>query len=138
MNIGVCLISAGRDAVGVTEALLLRCGLTVWTPASADATSDGSVYKRALCLIIDMPGRHGLRTLQLLRRYGIRTPAILVVDHKDDVTPNDILQAGVLDALPSGGDPRDLLRWVECVCMAQKFLLDERARRATPPLSKAA
>jgi len=125
---GICLISAGApDTIGV---LLSRCGLTVWTPDSAGVTSEESKYERALCLVIEMPGRCGLETLELFRRYGIWTPAILVADDKDEIPPDRLMQAGALDVLARPVNTRELLRWIECICATQMFLRGERMPRA--------
>ena len=123
---GICLISAGLSAPNGIGMLLSRCGLTVWTPDSANASSDDSKYERALCLVIDMPGRSGLETLELFRRYGIWTPAILIVDNKDEIPVNRLMQAGALDVLSRPASTRELLRWIECICATQMFLRGER------------
>ena len=123
---GVCLISTGLCAPDAIGALLSRCGLTVWTPDSADATSEDSRYEHALCLVIDMPGLCGLETLELFRRYGIWTPAILIVDNKDEIPVNRLMQAGALDVLSRPASTRELLRWIECICATQMFLRGER------------
>ena len=123
---GVCLISAGLDAPDAIGALLSRCGLTVWAPDSADASSEDSKYEHALCLVIDMPGRSGLETLELFRRYGIWTPTILIVDNKDEIPPDRLMQTGALDALARPANTRELLRWIECICATQMFLRGKR------------
>jgi len=126
---GVCLISAGLAAPDAIGALLSRCGLTVWTPDTADASAEDSKYERALCLVIDMPGCSGLETLELFRRYGIWTPAILIVDNKNEIPPDRLKQVGALDVLPRPGGTRELLRWIECICATQMSLRGERALR---------
>lgn len=139
MSLGICVITAGLPTESPVADLLERCGIPVWTPASSDA-QDGSAYCHALCLIIDMPGRAGLDTLELIRRYGITTPAILVVDPAAALSAEELKQARALDALPRPLNRRDLLRWIECICIARELVRRLRREGVTqrPPASVAA
>jgi hypothetical protein len=126
MSFGICLISAGLDRTSAIETLLSQCGLTVWTPTSPGA-DDGHIYENAICLVIDMPGDAGVRTLQLLRDYGIRTPALLIVDDGYRPGPAELKNAWVLDVIPRTADGRGVLCWIESMCLTQKLLQQVRA-----------
>jgi len=116
---GVCLIAEEAGVPSPAGAWLTRCGLTVWTPASIEAAGEPSAYERALCLVIDMPGKSGLGTLELFRSYGIWTPALLIADAKDALPAERLARTGVLDVLARPIGPRELLGWIECLCIAQ-------------------
>ena len=139
MSLGICVITAGLPSGSQVAELLDRCGIPVWTPASNDG-EDGSACRRAMCLIIDMPGRAGLDILELVRRYGITTPAILVVDRAGALSPEELKHVRALDALPRPLNRRDLLRWIECICVARQLV--RRLRKDTfledAPVSAAA
>jgi FixJ family two-component response regulator len=125
MSFGICLISAGLEQPSVIGSLLEECGLSVWTPTSPNA-DDGYIYERAICVVLDMPGNSGVRTLQLLRDYGVKTPALLVVDSGYVPGPADLKNAWVLDVIPRTSNPRKVLRWIESMCITQKLV--ERLR----------
>jgi hypothetical protein len=127
MSFGICLISAGLEQPSVIGSLLEKCGLSVWTPASPGA-DDGYIYQRALCMVLDMPGESGVRTLQLLRDYGVTTPALLVVDSGYVPGPADLKNAWVLDVIPRTSNPRKVLHWIESMCITQKLV--QRLRSA--------
>jgi FixJ family two-component response regulator len=120
MSYGVCLITAGLPLPSPLADWLARCGITLWTPASSEA-ADGSVYKRAMCIFIDMPGASGLKFLDLMRRHGITTPVIIVAD-RGQYSADKLRRAGVLDVLVRPIDARDVLRWIESACIRQKLL----------------
>lgn len=127
---GVCLISAGRDAADSIGALLSSCGLAVWSPYSDGASYEETKYECALCLVLNMPDQAGLETLELFRRYGIWTPAILIVDNKDEMPADRLLQTGTLAVIPRPVETREFLRWIECICATQLSLRGQWAFRA--------
>ncbi len=122
MSIGVCLITAGLAAPSALGDLLRRCGITVWTPTSPDA-DDGHIYDAAVCVVIDMPGETGLRTLQLLRSYSINTPALLIVDPGLERAFQGLNGEGLLSVLPRGADMHGAMRWLEVVCQARNEIV---------------
>lgn len=126
MPVGVCLIAAGLKMPAGLENLLKWCGFEVWTPNSPDA-SDGHIYDEAIGLIIDMPGDAGFRTLRLFRDYGVKTPALLIVDPGLEAIGR---QGGRLEVISRTADARQILRWVETVCMTRRRAPDvlERER----------
>ncbi len=126
MPVGVCLITAGLKMPASLENLLKWCGFEVWTPNSPDA-GDGHIYDEAICLIIDMPGDAGFRTLRLFRDYGVKTPALLIVDPGLEAIGR---QGGRLEVIPRTADAREILRWVEMVCRTRRSVHDvpERER----------
>lgn len=117
--------------------LLEKCGLAVWTPSSPGA-EDGAIYERALCLVIDMPGAAGLRTLRLLRGYGVTTPAILVADSGHALAADEMKGLGVLDVVPRAADARALLHWIESMCITQRLLERLRSGEAERAAARAA
>jgi len=121
MPLGVCLISTVRPEPDPLKDLLQRCGFLVWTPSSPDA-DDGHIYDEAVCLVIDLPGEAGARTLKLLRDYGVKTPAVLVVDCGYRPMPDELGSPWTLNITPSPVDPRELLRWIETMCITRKLL----------------
>ena len=129
MSFGICLISAGLAQPSIIGGLLERCGLSVWTPASPDA-DDGYIYERAICVVLDMPGNSGVRTLQLLRDYGVKTPALLVVDSGYVPELADLKNAWVLDVIPRTSNPREVLHWIESMCITQKLVQQLRAAQS--------
>lgn len=138
MRNGICLITAGVPNPNLTVALLDKCGFEVWTPNSA-AADDGQMYERALCLVIDMPRHAGVETLRLLRAYGVKTPALLVVDSGFSPNADELCDAWVLNVVPRTADPRDLLRWLESMCLTRKLLdrVRERDRHDSAALTAA-
>lgn len=115
MSIGVCLIAAGLAAPSEIGKLLACCGVEVWTPDSPDA-DDGHIYDDAVCLVIDMPGDSGVRTLQLLRSYDITTPALLIVDPGLERAFEGFAGEALLSVLPRTADMRGAMRWLEVLC----------------------
>ena len=115
MPVGVCLISAGLNRPGDLGNVLRWCGFDVWTPDSPGANGDG--YDQAICIIIDMPGDAGFRTLQLFRDYGVRTPVLLIVDPGLEAIGR---QGGRLELIPRTANSREILRWIESVCMIRQ------------------
>ncbi len=115
MSVGVCLITAGLPEPSAIGELLGQCGVEVWTPTSPDA-DDGHIYDDAVCLVIDMPADAGVRTLQLLRDYGIGTPALLIVDPDLERAFRGVKCDRLLSVLPRTADLRGALRWLEIVC----------------------
>jgi DNA-binding NarL/FixJ family response regulator len=127
---GICLITTERDADTTIGTLLSRCGITVWSPYTDAVPLEGAKYESALCLILDMPDSHGLETLELFRRYGVWTPAILIMDNTDGMPAGRLLQAGPLAVLARPIDTRELLRWIECIYATQMSLHCRRALQA--------
>ena len=126
MSFGICLISAGLARPSAIGSLLEKCGLSVWTPNSPDA-DDGYIYERAICIVLDMPGESGVRTLQLLRDYGVNTPALLIVDNGYAPGPDELKNAWALDVIARAAGPREILHWIESMCITQKLLQRLRA-----------
>lgn len=118
MSVGVCVITAGLPAPSRIGELLMRCGVDVWTPDSPDA-DDGHIYDDAVCLVIDMPGDAGVRTLQLFREYSINTPALLIVDPGLERAFLGLKSQRLLSVLPRTADLRGALRWLEVMCRAK-------------------
>ncbi len=116
---GVCLISAGLPGGSELEAVLLCCGLQVWTPQTAE---DASIYGDALCLVIDMPRDTGYRTLRLFRDYGIETPALVIVDPGCELTVSELNCVGVMDVIPRDVGPLRVLRWIQSMYAAHNVL----------------
>lgn len=114
MSVGVCLVRAGLPAPDALAGLLRRCGLTVWTPAAADA-EDGQIYGGALCIVIDMPGDAGYRTLKLFRDYGVETPVLLVVDPGLEKATAGAEAPWRMDVVSRSAAPRDILRRMEAL-----------------------
>ncbi|HUO97604.1 MAG TPA: hypothetical protein VMU01_03005 [Rhizomicrobium sp.] len=121
MPFAVCLIAAGLAQPSRIASVLERCGIPVWTPSSAGA-DEGGIYRNAICLVIDMPGDAGVRTLRLLRQYGIKTPALLIADSGYAPGPAELGDAWVLNVIPRTADPREVLRWIECMCVTRGLL----------------
>jgi DNA-binding response OmpR family regulator len=121
MSFGICFITAGLPQPSAAEALLRKCGIEVWTPTSPGADG-GHIYEDAICLVLDMPRESGVETLRLLRDYGVKTPAILIVDSGFAPSPSDLEDAWVLNIIPRTADPREVLRWIESMCITQKLL----------------
>lgn len=119
MSVGVCLITAGLPAPSGIAELLEQCGIQIWTPSSPDA-DDGHIYDQAVCIVIDMPGETGVRTLQLFRSYGIATPALLIVDPTLERAFQGLGRDGLLSVLPRTADLRGALRWLEAMCRTKQ------------------
>lgn len=109
MSVGICLVRAGLPAPDVLSGLLHRCGLSVWTP-DAD---DGQIYAGSLCIVIDMPGDAGFRTLKLFRDYGIETPVVLVVDPGLEKAAAGAKRFSRVEVLRRETQPREILRRIE-------------------------
>lgn len=78
------------------------------------------MYERAVCLVIDMPARTGFDTLRLLRGYGVNTPALLVVDGGPASRFDE--SAWALNVVPRTADPRDVMHWIESMCITRQLL----------------
>ncbi len=112
MAVGVCLITAGLPSTSGIGNLLDAGGLHVWTPATPVA-DDGHIYDDAVCMVIDMPGDAGFRTLKLFRDYRINTPALLIVDPGLERAFSGQRSDRVLSVLPRTMDLRGVLHWLE-------------------------
>ena len=121
MSLGICMISTERPYPDPVTDLLQRCGFEVWTPNTPGA-DDGHIYGGAVCLIIDLPGVAGIHTLKLLRDYDVKTPAVLVVDGGYQALPDELGSPWALNITPRPVDPRELLRWIESMCITRKLL----------------
>ncbi len=121
MRTRIAVIGDAADAESATGVLIRRCGLEVWIPADPVELLVGPLGAQTLCLFIDRPGRSGLWALDALRERGVMHPALLVADDKDELPPSRVEAAGVLAVLARPVNPRELLSWLECLCVAQKF-----------------
>jgi DNA-binding NarL/FixJ family response regulator len=121
---GICLISAGQDGGKELAGLFQACGLEVWTPQSAE---DARIYGAAMCLVIDMPGEAGYRTLRLFRDYGIATPALLIVDRGSEVAISELKCGNVMDIIPRDAGPLRIMRWIQSM-VAASSVLDQAQR----------
>lgn len=121
MALGVCLIATGNPGTEFLTKTLENCGLCVWTPQSPNAL-EGYIYDQAVCLIIDLPGDAATGLVRLFRFYGIRTPALLIVD-PDCIAKCEMADGNrVLDVIPRDASPLRLLRWVQSICAAKRAL----------------
>ena len=96
------LVAMLGDPAGAESAagmLIRRCGLELWIPADPAELVAGPLGAQTLCLFIDGPGESGLSALEALR----------------------VEAAGVLAVLSRPANPRELLSWLECLCVAQKY-----------------
>lgn len=121
---GICLISAGQNGDGALAELFGACGLEVWTPQSAE---DARIYGAALCLVIDMPGEAGYRTLRLFRDYGVTTPALLIVDSGCEMAVSTLNCGNVMDVIPRDAGPLRIMRWIRSM-VAARTVLDQAQR----------
>jgi len=135
MPLGVCLITAGLPRPSPAAELLGKCGFSVWTPDSPGA-DDGHIYDQAVCLVLDMPADTGVRTLRLLRDYGVKTPAVLVVDGGYNPIFEDLGSPWTLGVIPRTADPRELLRWIESMCITRKLLDQVRSADGAEPAQR--
>jgi hypothetical protein len=124
---GICFISAGHDGGAELAELFRACGLVVWTPQSAE---DARIYGAALCLVIDMSGEAGYRTLRLFRDYGITTPALLIVDPGREVAVSELNCGNVMDVIPRDAGPLRIMRWVRSMVAANNVLASAHRRSA--------
>ncbi|GAA0579600.1 hypothetical protein [Rhizomicrobium electricum] len=124
MTRGICLISAGHDDGADFAGLFTGCGLDVWTPQSVE---DAGIYGAALCLVIDMAGEAGYRTLRLFRDYGITTPALLIVDPGSEVAISELNCGNVMDVIPRDASPLRIMRWIQSM-VAARSVLDQAQR----------
>jgi hypothetical protein len=121
---GICLISAGHDGGQNLAGLFRACCLEVWTPQSVE---DARIYGAALCLVIDMAGDAGYRTLRLFREYGITTPALLIVDPGCEVAVSELNCGNVMDVIPRDANPLRIMRWIQSM-IAARSVLDQAQR----------
>jgi FixJ family two-component response regulator len=127
MRTRIAAVGDSADAQSATGMLIRRCGFDVWVPADPGELLAGPLGAQTLCLFIDRPGKAGLWALEALRERGVLHPALLVADETDELPAARVDAAGVLAMLARPVNPRELLSWLECLCVAQKY---SRARIA--------
>jgi FixJ family two-component response regulator len=132
----ICLLANEPGNVAEIESILARCGISVWNCSSALAFVLSPKQDETLCVVVSMPGATALSVLETLRMSAVRTPAILIVDHAVPLPTDRLARACPLDVLVRPVSVRELLAWIECLCVAQRHM-DQTAGRS-PPLPRAA
>jgi len=94
----VILISRGETQTHPVAQALSACGVHVVTPDMPEA-ADGSAYRDAACVVVDLPGVSGLLTLRMMRHYGVTAPALLIADRDAQLPPAELGSARVLDVI---------------------------------------
>jgi len=130
MTPNVCFMTNQPAHFDNVRVLLARCGLTVWTSASADAHFRNPLHAFTACLIVDMPGLSGLEQLESLRARGISTPTILMACAEDGLPTNRLGPTRVLDVLERPLNTRRLLAWIEVILAVLTVLVADRDRKA--------
>jgi FixJ family two-component response regulator len=123
----IVVITRGTDIPEKLNALSARCGLPIKTLDSAKRYLESRNAEEAICLIVDLPRREGLRALATLRHRGVLAPAILVVDVDADLPPEALSACRALDVLERPASKRELLGWIQCVCAANLVIARTRA-----------
>jgi CheY-like chemotaxis protein len=77
-----------------------------------------------------MPGQSGLEMVEKLRALHVETPAILIVDTAEQIPAKRLADASVLDVIAQPATARDLLNWIECVCVTRLVLTRQHLLRA--------
>ncbi|HEY8948680.1 MAG TPA: hypothetical protein VIM56_07325 [Rhizomicrobium sp.] len=113
--------------------VLASCGLDVWIAPSAEACLSDGRSTDMLCLIVDLPLEYAEISLEMLRIWKVRAPALLVADPEE--APLRRSDADWMDVLSHPIDVRTLLGWVECVCAAHIAIHRARGERRNFPLA---
>jgi hypothetical protein len=128
----ICLLADEPGNVAEIASVLGRCGISLWNCSSALAYVLNPKQDETLCIVISTPGATALAILETLRMSAVRTPAILIVDHAVPLPPDRLARACPLDVLVRPVSVRELLAWIECLCVAQRHV------GRSPPLPRAA
>jgi FixJ family two-component response regulator len=130
MTLNVCLIASDPHHENSLSATLSKTGLAVWTSQSVDEFCANVARPGTLCIVVAMPGHSGLEMVEKLRALHVETPALLIVDTAEAVPAKRLADASVLDLITQPATPRDLLSWIECVCVTRLVLTRQRLLRA--------
>ncbi len=112
----ICLLTTGQLSLQGLPPMLVKAGLSVWEAGSVQDCLTDSRLAQTLCVIASFATLRDIDRLADLRIAGFDEPIILI--------SNCALSAGVsarahlLDVLPHPFEPRDVLTWIECICIA--------------------
>jgi hypothetical protein len=70
--------------------------------------------------------------VERLRALHVDTPAVLICDAADSPPAKRLVDASVLDVLRHPLKARELLGWIECVCVTRLVLTRQHLLRAVP------
>lgn len=130
MTLSVCLIASEPQTESSVASVLSKTGLTIWKSRSFDEFCANVARPGTLCLIVVMPGVAGLEMIEQLRALRIATPAILIADMGEMPPAKRLADACVLDVISQTAATRELLGWIECVCVTRMVLMREHLLRA--------
>ncbi len=130
MTLSVCLIASESETELNLASVLSKTGLVVWRSRSVDDFCANVARPGTLCLVVAIPGVAGLEMVEQLRALHIDTPAILIADMRDVPPAKRLADACVLDVISQTASTRELLGWIECVCVTRMILTREHLVRA--------
>ncbi|MGZ5933604.1 MAG: hypothetical protein ACXWLV_02730 [Rhizomicrobium sp.] len=132
MTLSVGLIASQPETESSLATVLSKTGLTVWKSRSFDEFCANVARPGTLCLVVAMPGVAGLEMVEYLRALRIATPAILIADMAEMPPAKRLADARVLDVISQTAASRELLGWIECVCVTRMILMREHILHAEP------
>jgi len=133
MGFNVGLIARDADVEADVAAILKKTSLTVWTSRSPDAICDNVARPGTLLLAVALPDLSGLELVERLRALHVDVPAILIGPQPNALPAKRLADASVLDVIPLPVGSRDLLSWIECVCVTRLVLHREQLLKLSRP-----
>jgi len=123
----VCLLTTSQSNFRDLAPFLTKAGLSVWKATSVSQCLASPHLPRTLCVIADLPTQRDIDQIVGLRTAGFDEPVILISNCAPSA--GTASRAHLLDVLAHPVEPRDVLTWIECICIAN-LAANGRLKRA--------